>query len=52
MKKDMPHAGFPEAAFQRYAEILVSVACTKWYPKILLALNVYTYVDNKPVLFL
>jgi DNA mismatch repair ATPase MutS len=25
MKKDMPHAGFPEAAFQRYAEILVDL---------------------------
>lgn len=28
MKKDMPHAGFPEAAFQRYAEILVSLVKT------------------------
>jgi len=28
MKKDMPHAGFPEAAFQRYAEILVSLVRT------------------------
>ena len=25
MKKEMAHAGFPEAAFQRYAEILVDL---------------------------